>query len=29
VRFNAIAPYVHHIKRAPPTGVIDLCGLPW
>ncbi len=29
VRFEAIAPYVYHIKRAPPTGVIDLCGLPW
>jgi predicted acetyltransferase len=29
VRFDAIAPYVYHIKRAPPTGIIDLCGLPW
>ena len=29
VRFSAIAPYVQHIKRAPPTGIIDLCGLPW
>jgi len=29
IRFEAIAPYVYHIKRAPPTGVIDLCGLPW
>jgi aminoglycoside 2'-N-acetyltransferase I len=29
VRFEVIAPYVYHIKRAPPTGVIDLCGLPW
>jgi aminoglycoside 2'-N-acetyltransferase I len=29
VRFEAIAPYVYHIKRAPPKGVIDLCGLPW
>jgi predicted acetyltransferase len=29
VRFEATAPYVYHLKRAPPTGVIDLCGLPW
>jgi predicted acetyltransferase len=29
VRLTAIAPYVYHIKRAPPTGIIDLCGLPW
>ena len=29
VRFEAIAPYVYHLKRAPPTGIIDLCGLPW
>ena len=29
VRFEAIAPYVHHIKRAPLRGTIDLCGLPW
>ena len=29
VRFEAMAPYVYHLKRAPPTGVIDLCGLPW
>jgi predicted acetyltransferase len=29
VRFTAIAPYVTHLKRAPPTGIIDLCGLPW
>jgi predicted acetyltransferase len=29
VRFDAVAPYVYHIKRAPPTGIIDLCGLPW
>ena len=29
VRFEAIAPYVYHIKRMPPRGVIDLCGLPW
>jgi aminoglycoside 2'-N-acetyltransferase I len=29
VRFEAIAPYVHDIGRAPRNGVIDLCGLPW
>ena len=29
VRFDAIAPYVHDIRRAPRQGVIDLCGLPW
>jgi len=29
VRFTAIAPYVHDIGRAPRSGVIDLCGLPW
>jgi len=29
VRLTTIAPYVYHIKRAPPTGIIDLCGLPW
>jgi aminoglycoside 2'-N-acetyltransferase I len=30
VRFEAMAPYVHDLKRAaPPRGVIDLCGLPW
>jgi aminoglycoside 2'-N-acetyltransferase I len=30
VRFEAIAPYVHDLKRAAPQrGVIDLCGLPW
>jgi aminoglycoside 2'-N-acetyltransferase I len=29
VRFEAIAPYVYHLKRMPPRGVIDLCGLPW
>jgi aminoglycoside 2'-N-acetyltransferase I len=29
VRFEAIAPYVYHIKRAPLKGVIDLCGPPW
>ena len=29
VRFEAIAPYVYDIRRAPRQGVIDLCGLPW
>jgi predicted acetyltransferase len=30
VRFEAIAPYTYDIRgRAPITGVIDLCGLPW
>jgi GNAT superfamily N-acetyltransferase len=29
IRFDAIAPYVHEIRRAPLRGTIDLCGLPW
>ena len=29
VLFEAIAPYVHSIKRVPLKGTIDLCGLPW
>ena len=29
IRFEAMAPFVFDIRRAPPTGVIDLCGLPW
>jgi aminoglycoside 2'-N-acetyltransferase I len=29
VRFEAIAPYVHELRRAPQQGTIDLCGLPW
>ena len=29
VRFEAIAPYVHELRRAPRQGTIDLCGLPW
>jgi aminoglycoside 2'-N-acetyltransferase I len=29
IRFEAMAPFVHDIKRAPRRGVIDLCGLPW
>ena len=29
IRFEAIAPYIHDIRRAPRRGTIDLCGLPW
>jgi aminoglycoside 2'-N-acetyltransferase I len=29
IRFTAMAPYVHGLKREPLKGVIDLCGLPW
>jgi predicted acetyltransferase len=29
IRFDAIAPYVIGLKRAPLKGVIDLCGLAW
>jgi aminoglycoside 2'-N-acetyltransferase I len=29
VRFDAIAPYLYDLRRAPRQGVIDLCGLPW
>ena len=30
VRFEAMAPYTYDLKgRAPQTGIIDLCGLPW
>jgi predicted acetyltransferase len=29
VRFEAMAPFIFHIKRSPRQGVIDLCGLPW
>ena len=30
VRFAAIGPYVHDVKRNAPTrGTLDLCGLPW
>jgi aminoglycoside 2'-N-acetyltransferase I len=29
VRFEAMSPFIFHIKRSPRTGVIDLCGLPW
>ena len=29
MRFVAIAPYVHELRRLPLKGVIDLNGLPW
>ena len=29
VRFEAMAPFVFDIVRAPRQGTIDLCGLPW
>jgi aminoglycoside 2'-N-acetyltransferase I len=29
VRFEAMAPYLYGLKRAPLKGTIDLCGLPW
>ncbi len=29
IRFEAIAPFVYDLRRAPRAGVIDLCGLPW
>jgi aminoglycoside 2'-N-acetyltransferase I len=29
IRFEAIAPYVYELRRAPRQGRIDLCGLPW
>jgi aminoglycoside 2'-N-acetyltransferase I len=29
IRFEATAPYVFDLRRAPRQGVIDLCGLPW
>ena len=29
VRFEAMAPFIFHIKRSPRQGVLDLCGLPW
>ncbi|MDB5616663.1 GNAT family N-acetyltransferase [Tardiphaga sp.] len=28
-RFDALLPFVSYLKRAPHTGEIDLCGLPW
>ena len=29
IRFEAMAPFVFDITRAPRDGTIDLCGLPW
>ncbi|WP_407167065.1 GNAT family N-acetyltransferase [Bradyrhizobium sp. ORS 111] len=29
IRFEAMAPFVYDIVRAPRDGKIDLCGLPW
>jgi GNAT superfamily N-acetyltransferase len=29
IRFDAMAPFVFDIARAPRQGTIDLCGLPW
>jgi aminoglycoside 2'-N-acetyltransferase I len=29
VRFDAMAPFVFEIGRAPRQGTLDLCGLPW
>jgi GNAT superfamily N-acetyltransferase len=29
VRFEAMAPQIFDLRRAPRSGVIDLCGLPW
>jgi GNAT superfamily N-acetyltransferase len=29
IRFDAMAPFVFEIRRAPRQGTIDLCGLPW
>ena len=29
IRFEAMAPFVFDISRAPRDGIIDLCGLPW
>jgi len=29
IRFDALAPLVYDIRRAPRWGTIDLCGLPW
>ena len=29
IRFEAMAPFVNDIVRAPRQGRIDLCGLPW
>ena len=29
IKFDAMAPFVFDIVRAPRQGTIDLCGLPW
>jgi aminoglycoside 2'-N-acetyltransferase I len=29
IRFEAMAPFVFDLGRAPREGTIDLCGLPW
>jgi aminoglycoside 2'-N-acetyltransferase I len=29
IRFEALAPYIYHLRRSPLRGAIDLCGLPW
>jgi aminoglycoside 2'-N-acetyltransferase I len=29
VRFEAMAPFIFDLGRAPRQGTIDLCGLPW
>jgi aminoglycoside 2'-N-acetyltransferase I len=29
VRFEAMAPFIFDLGRAPREGTIDLCGLPW
>ena len=29
LRFKVMAPQVFDLRRAPRSGVIDLCGLPW
>jgi len=29
IRFEAMAPLVFDLRRAPRQGTIDLCGLPW
>jgi aminoglycoside 2'-N-acetyltransferase I len=29
IRFEAMAPFVFDLRRAPRQGTIDLCGLPW
>ena len=29
VRFDAMAPFIFDLGRAPRDGAIDLCGLPW